>query len=334
VGLLTGGGTLLLGANQLSIGSANLDGGFGSISGVGGSIVKEGTGTFILSCGCTYTGGTTVNAGTLVMRGSTASAVTVNGGTLGGSGTVGSIVVNAGGRVAPGVQTAFQTLNVTGNVSFASGASFFVNLNPSGARDQIAASGALTLSGGNVTASVAGGSASPGSRFVVITANGGVSGTFSTLTTNVASAFAQASLVYDPTDVAIAFSRNSVSFPDVAATPNQRAVAGALQSLGAGPLFAAILPLSGVQARAAFDNLSGEVHASTQSVTLGDARFLRDAVLGRLRQSSFAGAGPMAPLGSGGPAFASGDAANVAAGPFGEMRALAFANDRPASLPV
>ena len=56
----------------------------------------------------TFTGNTTVNAGTLRVNGSlaTASPVTVNnGGTLGGTGTVGSVTVYSGGHMAPGNST-------------------------------------------------------------------------------------------------------------------------------------------------------------------------------------------------------------------------------------
>jgi autotransporter-associated beta strand protein len=91
----------------LIVGSA---GGSGSFSGVlqngtiGNplSLTKEGTGTQTLGGVNTYTGATTVNAGTLAVNGSiSGSATTVNGGTLSGSGTVGAITL-AGGTIAPG----------------------------------------------------------------------------------------------------------------------------------------------------------------------------------------------------------------------------------------
>jgi autotransporter-associated beta strand protein len=64
----------------------------GAISGPG-SVVKDGTGTWILSGANTYTGGTIVDGGTLLVNGST-GAVTVNaGGTLGGTGTTGLVTL-------------------------------------------------------------------------------------------------------------------------------------------------------------------------------------------------------------------------------------------------
>ena len=55
----------------------------------------------------------------------------------------------------------------------------------------------------------------------------------------------------------------------------------------------------------ALDALSGEGYASQQSVLIGDSLYGRQALLGRLRQASYAGDdGPTAALGNGGPALA------------------------------
>src|SRR5262249_53568887 len=76
------------------------------LSGAGG-LVQKGTGTLVLTNANSYTGLTTVSAGTLKVNNSTgfgiAGNVTVNAGTLGGSGTIaGLVTIGSGGHLAPG----------------------------------------------------------------------------------------------------------------------------------------------------------------------------------------------------------------------------------------
>ena len=83
-------------------------------------------------------------AGTLGVNGSLVSAVTVNnGGTLMGNGVIGGLTVARGGGVAPG--NSIGTLNVNGNVSFAAGSTYQVEINPAGQNDKIVATGKATL---------------------------------------------------------------------------------------------------------------------------------------------------------------------------------------------
>jgi len=78
------------------------------------------------------------------------------------------------------------------------------------------------------------------------------------------------------------------AFASVAATPNQFATAGALGTLGqVGPslaLYNSLLFLnSASEARLAYDQLSGEVHASAQSVFMEQSSLIRGALSDRLR---------------------------------------------------
>ena len=62
-----------------------------------------------------------------------ADAIVFTGGTnfLGGTGTVGSFTMTSGGTFAPGNGTPGSSMTVSGNLAFASGAIYLVQLNPS-----------------------------------------------------------------------------------------------------------------------------------------------------------------------------------------------------------
>jgi len=103
IGSLEGDGQVFLGGDNLSVGSNDLSTAFsGIIQGAGGSLTKIGTGTLTLSGANTYTGGTTIEAGTLLAQTKMASAtgtgpVQVNAGTLGGRGRIsGAVTIGSG----------------------------------------------------------------------------------------------------------------------------------------------------------------------------------------------------------------------------------------------
>ncbi|HEX8164976.1 MAG TPA: autotransporter domain-containing protein [Beijerinckiaceae bacterium] len=253
----------------------------GAISGTG-AVEQRGPGTTVLTAASTYTGPTRINAGTLQVDGSLASTVFVNsGGTLAGTGAVGGLNVLSGGTVAPG--PAIGTLTVNGNASFATGSVFAVETNSAGQSDRIAATGSATLNGGTVQVTTQAGLPPPSTTYTILTAAGGVSGTFSSLAGNT-SIFVRPSLAYTATSVLLTLARTP--FAAFAATPNELAVAGALDA-GGGPLALAVFNQNtAAGARQAFAALSGELHPSTASVLIDEARFIRGAVLGRLREAA------------------------------------------------
>jgi autotransporter-associated beta strand protein len=149
------GSTIDLGANVLTVGDATATHTIaGSITGTGGSVVKVGAGSLTLSGSNGYTGGTTVNQGTLVVANAAGSAtgsgaVAVNtGGTLVGTGTIGgAVTVNNGGTLAPG--NPVGTLTV-GSATLNAGSTLRATLNGTGAGQfsQLTTAGTITLVGG------------------------------------------------------------------------------------------------------------------------------------------------------------------------------------------
>ncbi|WID95806.1 autotransporter domain-containing protein [Bosea vestrisii] len=252
---------------------------------------KTGTSIWTLTGTSTDTAPWTVSAGTLSVNGSIApsSLVTVNaGGTLGGTGTVGTTVVNAGGVVAPG--NSIGTLTVAGNVAFAAGSTYQVEINATGQSDRIVTSGAATLNGGRVEVLAENGNYAASTTYTILTAAGGVTGRFADATSNLV--FLEPSLVYDSNNVVLTMTRNATSFgpeggaagDSVAATRNQGFIANAAERLGAGnPVYDTLLSGTAAEARAGFDLLSGEAHAQAVSVMIDESRLVRETILNRLR---------------------------------------------------
>ena len=182
---------------------------------------QAGSGTLTLTGTNTYTGGTTVTGGRLAVNGSLASAVTMgNGGTLGGSGTIAGLVAN-GGTLAPG--NSIGTLTVNGNFSAGRGQ----HLPGRGQRrgperpDQRRRHGHHQRRHG----AGAGPARQPTRRsttYTILSATGGVSGTYSGVTSNFA--FLTPSLSYDANNVYLTLAAERRLRRSARCTPNQRAV--------------------------------------------------------------------------------------------------------------
>jgi outer membrane autotransporter protein len=287
VGSLAGAGAVQLGSGStLKAGSSNASTTFsGTITG-NGKLDKTGTGTLTLSGANSYTGGTTVSGGKLVVNGSITGAVTLSGGALGGSGTVGAVSVASGGTVAPG--NSIGTLKVAGNVAFASGSTYQVEINAAGQSDRIAATGSATITGGTVQVLAEAGNYAASTNYTILTATGGVTGRFTSVTSNLA--FLDPSLSYGGTNVILTMTRNSTGFGPgggsnfVALTRNQGFAANAAEALGAGnAVYDALVSGTAAEARTGFDAISGEAHAQAVSVMIDESRLVRDTILSYLR---------------------------------------------------
>ena len=199
------------------------------MSGSGG-VTKTGGGILTLTGNNTYTGATTMVGGGLVVNGSLTSPITLfSGTTLGGSGTTGTVVA-VGATLTPG--NSIGTLTVNGNFAQLGGV-YQVEANAAGQSDRINVAGTATISNGaNVQVLAQPGNYGRSTTYTILRANGGVSGTYSGVSSNFA--FLTPSLSYDANDVFLTLSMAENAFSFGGRTYNQRQVGRVLdQTFGA-----------------------------------------------------------------------------------------------------
>jgi outer membrane autotransporter protein len=228
------------------------------------ALAKVGSGTLTLTNTNTYTGPTTVNAGTLSVNGSIvlSSGLTVNsGGTVGGTGTLPSTTIASGGALAPG--NSIGTITVNGNLTFNAGSTYAVQVSPSAA-DHTDVTGTAALAG-TVNAAFAPGSYSARS-YTILSAAGLGGTTFDALTTNFNNF--NTSLSYTATDVLLNLTGASLG-AGTSLSRNQQNVADAINSFfnNGGTLpsgFVTLFGLSGGDLANALSQLSGEAATGGQ----------------------------------------------------------------------
>jgi len=283
----------------------------GPITDVGG-ITKTGSGTLILTGTSSYTGDTTVAAGKLVVNGSaTSTAVFVNSGTtIGGTGSVGSLTVRTGGTVAPG--NSIGTLSVGGAYVQQAGGTYAVELGSTGVGDRINVAGTATLASGAIAnvINTTGSRFVLGSRWNILSTGAGLTGTFTLTGPTRVSQFISVFATYDARNAYLNVGQTS-SFVSAADTPNQAAAAFGVDSPGNGQLYQAIAYLpDAASAQDAFDQISGELHATVNSATFEDSRFVREAIYNHTADQFMPGMGLwVAGFGSWGGANSDGNAA-------------------------
>jgi outer membrane autotransporter protein len=288
-----------------------------------GTLIKAGVGNLAMT-GTSFTTVTNVNGGTLTVDGSLGSPVTAvnDGGTLVVNGRMtsdavsvnsgGSMAVNGnltsplvtispdgelqghgnivgdvddkGGEIAPG--NSIGTLHISGPLEMEPHSEYQVQINGASS-DEIEVSQTAKIESSTFEVERYNTAASPvlpGKTYTILTTGGGL--TVAEPTVAIADfPFINFTLTEDAFNGYLTTSRSAERFAELASTPNEAAVANALDSATSSLAWQQVVGASTADARAAFSSLSNaSIHASAAGVLSEQSHFLRDAVLDRLRQ--------------------------------------------------
>ncbi len=326
----TGGGTLILAAENYFGGGINVDGGtvHATVAGALGECTvnlngedttlrlehhgelengASGNGKVFVKGEQTWTGDwsgyngdITLERGWIMLGTRTGGGITTDGNFtlndntyLMGSGSIGSLTMGKGSRLSIGYS--IGTLNVDGDMEFADGSYYLVEVNPENTdeNDLLRITGTATLNGATVVHRGLGtqDQYSTLGEWTILTADGGVIGRFnpdvrpsSATEETQAYAMLEHTLVYpDANNVILRVERNDRLFTDFAGTANQMAVAQALEDLGGGSdLFNRVIGAGGAsELTSLYDQLSGEIHPTLRRMLLGYDRAFATSLLNR-----------------------------------------------------
>src|SRR5690606_37429688 len=122
-----------------------------------------------------------------------------------------------------------------------------------------------------------------GQRYELLNVKGDIDGSYGTLVAP-ETPFVDMDLIYEPKTLFLTLARSKTSFSAVGHSHNQRAAGAAAERLNEGnAVYDNVLFLNASEARNAFDQLSGEVHASIRAGLIEDSHFVRDTANDRLR---------------------------------------------------
>lgn len=243
------------------------------------------------------------NASWLINNGTIRGNVTLQDGALmSGNGTLlGNLLINSGASIAPG--NSIGTTIVSGNVTFAPGSIYEVEVTRNGSSDEIISDSAININGGTVKLALDASATNQnllaqdavtglvGQRYRILHADAGINGSFSAVDNTL---FLGASLAASSNDMSMQLTRNGTTFSSIAETPNQQAVAVVAESLGAGnPVYESLLMLNSTDiVRSALEQLDGQIYADMASTHINDSRYMRNTINNRLRQAEELSASP------------------------------------------
>jgi outer membrane autotransporter protein len=213
----------------------------------------------------------------------TAPSFTVMSGSMvGGTGLIAGNLVN-NGSVSPGNSPG--TLSIGGDFTQTGSGSFLLEAGSLSVFDRLNVTGAAALAGNLTATGIAGHTLSVGDRYQFLTADGGISGTFDTITmpAGLRGSFLISGVNNSLGTLLIAPS----TYTSMATTPNQFNVAQALDSfIGAGgdrgTVSAALDTLTAAQYPAAFEQTLPNAYASLPNMAFNTANALNSGMFQRL----------------------------------------------------
>jgi uncharacterized protein with beta-barrel porin domain len=280
---VAGGSVTLAGGNFTLAGTGNYTGGTyvsgGNFTLTGlllGGVSIGSNGSFTVASGgqLNNLGAGTFNAGQLNVSGTLTGNV-ANAGTVSGTGTIAGSLVNAG-TISPG-NSGIGTLGISSNYAQMVGGTHLVDVNGSGQSDLVNVGGAAALQGGTVYVYAQPGTTyAPVSTYRILSAAGGLTGTFSAV--NELYPFLLSSLSYDANNAYLTLQIGG--FAAAAATPTQAAVGAVLDANvnTASGDFAQVLSAmavnvtSNAQGQAVLQSLSGNNYAGFSSYMVQGAQ--------------------------------------------------------------
>jgi subtilase-type serine protease len=174
-------------------------------------------------------------------------------------------------------------LYVRGDYQQAAASTLMTELTTATAPAKLQVSNQASINGGTLYLSAQPNTYYLGQRHSILQANAALSGEFAAIDRREFSPFLNVSQVKEANTLLVEFGRGR-SLASAAETANQRAVASAADTDAlTSPLLQRLTALFPEQAPAALDQLSGELHASTQAALIENSRVLRQAVFDRQR---------------------------------------------------
>ena len=221
------------------------------------------------------------------------------------------------GNLAPG--NSIGTLTVNGNFAQNVGSTYTVEVNAAGQSDKLNVTGGAAIAGGTVAVQAQSGSYARNTSYTILTANAGVIGAYSSVTSNFA--FLTPSLSYDANNVYLNLFLNQSAFANGAQTPNQFAVGTVLDQTWASATgnFATVLSalsvLTNQQGPQALNQISGQPYADFGTVNVQGSTLFMNAVGQQLAgfRGGATGGGQRQALAE----ACDGDACQAAPGPWG-----------------